>query len=85
MARKILRVKNYIPMERMKQMSFKELKEAGLIRESRVISHLFREEAEQLRDQGLSLDEIKRTLGDKYFLSVASIHAILYKPIGWHQ
>lgn len=85
MTRKTLRIKNYIPMERIKQMSFQELKEAGLIREPRVMYHKIKEEAEQLRNQGMSMEEIKCTLGDKYFLSEASIHGILYRPMGAHK
>lgn len=79
---KVPNIKKYIPKERIQKMSFQELQEAGLIKETVVLHHQIKEEAEQLREQGHSVDGVKYILADKHFLSTSSIHGILYRPIG---
>jgi len=72
----------FIPMEQIEKMSYKELKEAGLIRDTRVLYHNIREEVLNIsKSTGLKIDEIRKVVAKKHFLSPASIHGILYSKV----
>lgn len=73
----------FIPMEQIEKMSYKELKEAGLIRETQVMYHNIREDVLKLcKETGLKIDEIRKVIGEKYFISQSSVHGILYRKWG---
>lgn len=71
----------YIPMEKIENMTFEELRQAGLIRETKLMYQNIREETQRLVDQGLRLDDIVVTLGNKYFKSPMTIRYILYSGV----
>lgn len=82
MAHKSMIINDYIPMAKLEKMSYKELKEAGLIRETRVLYHQLKEETDALKKQGKTIEAIKQKLSAKYYVSPATVHGILYRPIG---
>lgn len=72
----------FIRKNTIENMRYAELKEAGLIKEVRVMYHNVREDVSDYCDKyGVTLDEAKEIIAEKYQLSPASIHGILYKGV----
>lgn len=68
----------FLPMKEIESMSYKQLKEAGFIREAKVIYHNIKEDISNLVLGGMRKKQIKQIVADKYCLSVDSIHQIMY-------
>jgi septation ring formation regulator EzrA len=72
----------FIRKNTIEHMCYKELKEAGLIKEVRVMYHNVREDVlDYCEKYGVTMDEAKEIIAEEYHLSPASIHGILYKPM----
>ncbi len=68
----------FFAMKEIEQMSYAQLKEAGFIREAKVIYHNIKEDISNLAQSGMRKKQIKQIVADKYCLSVDSIHQIMY-------
>lgn len=80
-AKKISKI-TFIRKNTIEHMCYKELKEAGLIKEVRVMYHNVREDVSDYCEKyGVTLDQAKEIFAEKYNLSPASIHGILYKGV----
>lgn len=68
----------FLSMKEIEQMSYAQLKEAGFIREAKVIYHNIKEDISNLAQSGMRKKQIKQIVADKYCLSVDSIHQVMY-------